>query len=195
MERFFKLNMRILKLTILLVLCVCTHSIYAQRHYTGVSALEANYGLNIFGDNGNNLSLAVSKYRNRTTYWKIGLNYFEKSFDYSVSAESEEQPEVISINRKARDYYIDGAYYKTVATNLSSLYFNLGLGAFTGVEAYKEEKDKYDYMLGLKIEAELEYFISGRMAILGRVKQYWSPFSDISKWNTVWNIGVKVLLY
>lgn len=43
--------MRLLKLTLLLVLCACTHSVYAQRHYVGISALEVNYGLNIFGRN------------------------------------------------------------------------------------------------------------------------------------------------
>lgn len=187
--------MRILKLTLLVVLCACTHSLYAQRHYAGVSALEFNYGMNMFGDCDNNLSLSVSKYKNRTTYWKIGLNYFEKSFDYKMENGSQEQSEIVSVNRTARNYYLDGVYYKTVASNLSSLYFNLGLGVFTGVESYKEDKDKYDYMLGPKLEAELEFFISGRMALLGRVKQYWSQFSDINEWNTVWNVGIKFLLY
>lgn len=187
--------MRILKLTLLVVLCACTHSLYAQRHYAGVSALEFNYGMNMFGDCDNNLSLSVSKYKNRTTYWKIGLNYFEKSFDYKMENGSQEQSEIVSVNRTARNYYLDGVYYKTVASNLSSLYFNLGLGVFTGVESYKEDKDKYDYMLGPKLEAELEFFISGRMTLLGRVKQYWSPFSDINEWNTVWNVGIKFLLY
>ena len=59
--------MRLLKLTLLLVLCACTHSVYAQRHYVGISALEVNYGLNIFGRNNTNLNLSVSKYRSRTT--------------------------------------------------------------------------------------------------------------------------------
>ena len=47
----------------------------------------------------------------------------------------------------------------------------------------------------LQLDNELEYFVSPRVAILGRVKQYWSPFSYASKWNTVWNLGVKVLIY
>ncbi|MSD68745.1 hypothetical protein GKE29_24065 [Escherichia coli] len=96
----------------------------------------------MFGDCDNNLSLSVSKYKNRTTYWKIGLNYFEKSFDYKMENGSQEQSEIVSVNRTARNYYLDGVYYKTVASNLSSLYFNLGLGVFTGVESYKEDKDK-----------------------------------------------------
>lgn len=175
--------MRLLKLTLLLVLCACTHSVYAQRHYVGISALEVNYGLNIFGRNNTNLNLSVSKYRSRTTYWKIGLNYFPVSCS------------IVSFSSTAKDYYIDAAYFKTVATNLSSLYFSLGLGLFTGVEAYKRQDNKYDFLLGLKIEPELEYFVSPRVAILGRVKQYWSPFSYASKWNTVWNLGVKVLIY
>lgn len=187
--------MRLLKLTLLLVLCACTHSVYAQRHYVGISALEVNYGLNIFGRNNTNLNLSVSKYRSRTTYCKIGLNYFEKSYNYSYESNTTEVPTIVSFSSTAKDYYIDAAYFKTVATNLSSLYFSLGLGLFTGVEAYKKQDDKYDFLLGLKIEPELEYFVSPRVAILGRVKQYWSPFSYASKWNTVWNLGVKVLIY
>lgn len=182
------------KLTLLLVLCAYMHNLYAQRHYAGVSALELNYGQNILGSNNHNASLSFSKYRNRTTYWKVGLNYFEKSFDYSYEDGSLEVPEFKSVNRIARDYYIDAAYFKTVTTNLSSLYFNLGIGVFTGVESYKKVDDEYEFLVGPKVEAELEYFVSGRVAFLGRVKQYWSPFSH-SEWNTVWNVGIKVLLY
>lgn len=187
--------MKILNLTLLLVFCACTHSVYAQRHYAGISAIEANYGLNIFGRSNTNLNFSVSKYRNRTTYWKIGLNYLEKSYNYSYEDNSLEVPSIISFSSTAKDYYLDAAYFKTVATNLSSLYFSLGLGAFTGVEAYKKHDDKYDFLLGPKVEAELEYFVTGRVALLGRIKQYWSPFSYASKWNTVWNVGVKVLIY
>lgn len=187
--------MKILNLTLLLGLCVQTHSLYAQRHYEGISALEANYGLNIFGRSNTNLNISVSKYRNRTTMWKLGLNYLEKSYDYSYEDNSQEVPREISFSSTAKDYYLDGVYLKTVATNLSSLYLNLGLGAFIGVEAYKKQDDKYNFLFGPKAELELEYFISGRIALLGRVKQYWSPFSYASKWNTVWNAGVKVLIY
>ena len=148
--------------------------------------------MNIFGRNNTNLNLSVSKYRSRTTYWKIGLNYFEKSYNYSYESNTTEVPTIVSFSSTAKDYYIDAAYFKTVATNLSSLYFSLGLGLFTGVEAYKRQDNKYDFLLGLKIEPELEYFVSPRVAILGRVKQYWSPFSYASKWNTVWNLGVTV---
>lgn len=118
--------MRLLKLTLLLVLCACTHSVYAQRHYVGISALEVNYGLNIFGRNNTNLNLSVSKYRSRTTYWKIGLNYFEKSYNYSYESNTTEVPTIVSFSSTAKDYYIDAAYFKTVATNLSSLYFSKG---------------------------------------------------------------------
>ncbi len=69
--------MNIKKMTFILVMCGCMHGLYAQRHYAGVSALELNYGQNIFGSNNHNASLSFSKYRNRTTFWKIGLNYLK----------------------------------------------------------------------------------------------------------------------
>lgn len=182
-------------LTSFIVLCISIQEVYAQRHYAGVSALEMNYGMNIFGKRDNNLNFSFSKYRNRTSYWKVGLNYFEKSFEYSYEDVSLGDPEMVSLDRTAKDYFLDVLYAKTIATNMTSLFFNLGLGAFTGVETYKEIDTEYDYLLGAKLEAELEYFVSKRVALLGRVTQYWSPFSDISKWNTTWNIGVKLLLY
>ena len=55
---------------------------YAQQHYKGVSALEVNYGTNIFGDADNYFNLSYSRYINRKSYWKIGANYFEKTDDY-----------------------------------------------------------------------------------------------------------------
>lgn len=182
-------------LMLLLVLCTSIHALYGQRHYAGVSALEFNYGLNIFGKSDNNLNFYYSKYKNRTTYWKVGLNYFEKSFKYNYEDASSGDIETITLNRKATDVFLDAVYAKTVATNMTSLYFNMGLGAFTGVESYKESNTEYDFLLGAKLEAELEYFISGRVALLGRLTQYWSPFSDINKWNTTWNLGLKILLY
>ena len=95
--------MNIKKMTFILVMCGCMHGLYAQRHHAGVSALELNYGHNIFGSNNHNASLSFSKYRNRTTFWKIGLNYFEKSFDYRYEDLSLEVPEVRTVGRIARD--------------------------------------------------------------------------------------------
>ena len=45
---------------------------FAQRHYKNISALEMNYGSNIFGDYGHYGNLSFSKYVNRKSYWKAG---------------------------------------------------------------------------------------------------------------------------
>lgn len=170
-----------------------TQEIYAQRHYTGISSIEASYGMNMFGRNNTHLNLGYSKYRNRTSYWKLGFNYFEKSFSYNLPSEEDNVGQ--RVGSTGRDYYIDANYYKTVATNLTSLYLSLGIGAYTGVEYYKMPEKEYDFILGPKIGAEIEYFILPKTALIGRINQYWSPFSDISHWNTIWNVGVKILIY
>lgn len=54
---------------------------FAQRHYKNISALEMNYGSNIFGDYGHYGNLSFSKYVNRKSYWKAGISYFEKPYD------------------------------------------------------------------------------------------------------------------
>ena len=59
-------------------------SVKAQRHYSGVRAIDMSYGLNIFGRDNTHLNVSISRYRNRTTYWKGGLNFLEKSFTYKL---------------------------------------------------------------------------------------------------------------
>lgn len=54
----------------------------AQRHYTVVSALEANHGLNVFAKPNTNLNFAYSMYKNRTTYCTLGLNNLEHTQIY-----------------------------------------------------------------------------------------------------------------
>ena len=165
---------------------------YAQQHYKGGSALELNYGTNIFGNADNFVNLSYSRYINRKSYWKIGANYFEKTYEYSITLpESETTP---TRETKAKDIYIDGNYHYTLASNLKSVYWGLNIGAFTGVEHKKHSDKEYQFIIGPKVGTEMEVFILPRMALLASVQQYWNPFS-FHEWNTVWNIGIKALLY
>lgn len=78
-----------MKIVILILLLFTGGSVIkAQRHYKRISALEGSYGTNIFGKADNMANISFSKYIDRTSYWKAGLNYFEKSFDYSVNTEA-----------------------------------------------------------------------------------------------------------
>lgn len=142
--------MRLLKLTLLLVLCACTHSVYAQRHYVGISALEVNYGLNIFGRNNTNLNLSVSKYRSRTTYWKIGLNYFEKSYKLD---------DVACLSSDYRFYMnIGGSYHCLKFLNFQQVTVNLNLSTD----------------LLFKVATVSDYFSmnsEGRMSFVGQVRE------------------------
>jgi hypothetical protein len=180
-------------------------NILSQRHYKGINGIEANYGLNIFEDNGTFLNVSASKYVNRTTYWKIGLNYFEKHKVYNILSDMDFLSEILPGNtvfpKTCKSYFIDGMYYKTVATNLTSLYFSVGLGAFIGTESYYKtdtvslSDEHYRFLVGPKATAEFELFLSSRIALLGGLSQYWMPTSKVNTWNTVWNVGFKILIY
>lgn len=189
-----------LKVLIICVSCLVSSLVsqraFGQRHYAGVHGIECNYGLNVFGRSNTFLNISVSKYTTRMTHWKLGLNYFEKSYDYHYEDPSLLDSQNTTVYSTAKDYYLDGVYSRTVATNLSNLYLNLGIGAFTGAEAFKsDEGKKYDFLLGPKIEVETEIYLLPKVALIGRLMQHWSPFSGIAEWNTVWNVGVKVLIY
>lgn len=190
-------HLRLIIISVTLLLC--TANAFAQRHYENIPALEVNYGANIFGDADNYCSLSFSKYINRKSYWKAGVGYFEKSYEYTLSTnESLDLPESgVPIDKgddKGMDFYMDGGYYRTLATNLKSIYWSVGIGGFIGTEYLRHSKKEYTFIVGPKLETELEIFILPRTAILARIQQHWNPLS-IDQWNTVWNIGIKVLLY
>ena len=190
-------HLRLIIISVTLLLC--TANAFAQRHYENIPALEVNYGANIFGDADNYCSLSFSKYINRKSYWKAGVGYFEKSYEYTLSTnESLDLPESgVPIDKgddKGMDFYMDGGYYRTLATNLKSIYWSVGIGGFIGNEYMRHPKKQYTFIVGPKLETELEIFILPRTAILARIQQHWNPLS-IDQWNTVWNIGIKVLLY
>lgn len=190
-------HLRLIAISVTLLLC--TAGAFAQRHYENISTLEVNYGTNIFGDADNYCGFSFSKYINRKSYWKAGLGYFEKSYEYTpVTAEPSGPHEAgASIGKghdKGRDFYVDGGYYRTLASDLKSVYWSIGIGGFIGAEHVRHPEEEYAFIVGPKLETELEIFISPRMAMLGRIQQHWNPLS-INKWNTVWNIGIKVLLY
>lgn len=174
------------------VLLLCIGDSYAQQHYKGISAIELNYGTNIFGDADNYLNLSYSRYINRKSYWKIGANYFEKTYGYSVTLPESETP--LARETKGKDLYIDGSCHYTLASNLKSVYWGLSIGAFTGVEHARHSDKEYQFIIGPKIGTEMEVFILPRMALLASIQQYWNPLS-LHEWNTVWNIGIKALLY
>ena len=155
-----------------LSLLLCTVSAFAQRHYENI---------------------------HRTSYWKAGLSYFEKPYEYTpnlpqVSTLNPEETIPETIHDKGKDFYVDGGYYRTLASNLKSVYWSIGLGGFIGTEYVRHPDKEYNFIIGPKLETELEVFILPRTALLARIQQHWNPLS-IDKWNTVWNVGIKILLY
>lgn len=139
-------------IVISVTLLLCTANAFAQRHYENISALEINYGANIFGDADNYTSFSFSKYINRKSYWKTGVGYFEKSDEYSLPKnESPVIPEsgtpIGKRHDKGMDFYLDGGYYRTLASNLKSIYWNVGIGGFIGVEYLHHPQKEYTFII------------------------------------------------
>lgn len=187
---------------ILLLLIAISLEAHSQRHYKGISSLEMNYGTNVFGKADNYANIAFGKYISRKSYWKAGLNYFEKSFEY-LAQQPSAMPDMymslmetypVSNESKARDWYIDGSYNYTFVSNLKSVYWSIGIGAFMGTEYSKYPKEEYQFIIGPEIGTEIEFFILPKMAFIAGIKEVWNPLS-IKKWNTIWNAGIKILLY
>ena len=163
-------------------------------------ALEGSYGTNIFGKADNMANISFSKYIDRTSYWKAGLNYFEKSFDYSVNTEATQPLGIMPVMQNqqreetARNWFVNGSYNRTIASNLKSIYWNIGIGCFLGTEYTRHPSKEYQFIVGPEIGTEIELFILPKLAFTVGIKEMWSPLS-VKNWNTVWNAGLKILLY
>ena len=190
-----------MKIVILILLLFTGGSVIkAQRHYKRISALEGSYGTNIFGKADNMANISFSKYIDRTSYWKAGLNYFEKSFDYSVNTEATQPLGIMPVMQNqqreetARNWFVNGSYNRTIASNLKSIYWNIGIGCFLGTEYTRHPSKEYLFIIGPEIGTEIELFILPKLAFTVGIKEMWSPLS-VKNWNTVWNAGMKILLY
>ena len=190
-----------MKIVILILLLFAGDSmVKAQRHYKRISALEGSYGTNIFGKADKAANISFSKYIDRTSYWKAGLNYFEKSFEYSVNTDASQSLGKMTAMQSrereetARNWFINGSYNRTIVSNLKSIYWNIGIGCFLGTEYTKHPSEEYQFIVGPEIGTEVEFFILPKLAIIVGIKEMWSPLS-IKEWNTVWNAGLKILLY
>lgn len=188
-------KLRFMGLVLILVLGI--KSVEAQQHYKGVNALEFGVGRNIFGNQDGHLNLSISKYKSRTVYLKGGLNYLENSFSYiktmpGTDLAPGEETEICSTSK---NYYADVVYFKSLFSNRSFIYLNGGIGAFMGVETYRKESRETQFLIGPKVDLETELFFTSRIALIGRLSQYWNPLSDIEHWNTLWDVGIKYLIY
>lgn len=190
-----------MKIVILILLLFAGDSmVKAQRHYKRISALEESYGTNIFGKADKAANISFSKYIDRTSYWKAGLNYFENSFEYSVNTDASQSLGKMTAMQSrereetARNWFINGSYNRTIVSNLKSIYWNIGIGCFLGTEYTKHPSEEYQFIVGPEIGTEVEFFILPKLAIIVGIKEMWSPLS-IKEWNTVWNAGLKILLY
>ena len=190
-----------MKIVILILLLFAGDSmVKAQRHYKRISALEGSYGTNIFEKADKAANISFSKYIDRTSYWKAGLNYFENSFEYSVNTDASQSLGKMTAMQSrereetARNWFINGSYNRTIVSNLKSIYWNIGIGCFLGTEYTKHPSEEYQFIVGPEIGTEVEFFILPKLAIIVGIKEMWSPLS-IKEWNTVWNAGLKILLY
>ena len=165
----------------LLLSIICGNSI-AQRHYGGIKGSEIYVGNNLTGDFNPYLSIGISKYLSRTAYIKFALNQMETT---SVATRS------VGV-WKSNEIFVNGMYYKMVYSNEANVFLNLGAGGFIGSEKWF---DSSKLMAGSMVGIEGEYFFGKKYAILLSLNELYSVLSDVRQWNTVFSVGLKILLY
>lgn len=181
-------------------------NVYSQRHFKGVSGIEASLGTRISASKAKEnpvFNIAYSRYLSYRKYYKIGFNY-----------------ETITVNMggvgkaKAYNYTIEPRFGYTVLDipNIfknQDLFFSFQAGALLGVERsnrlnqfrnpelipYVEvnKLTKNTFMAGLSISGEFEYFVSQNMGIILNVSEQFMLTSRITKFHTVGTLGVKYL--
>ncbi|MDY5812930.1 MAG: hypothetical protein SPJ97_00145 [Bacteroides sp.] len=172
---------------ILFTILIASMSVYGQRHYDGVGAISFSGGFNVNRGNTPYGQISFNKYLGRSSYYKIGLNYMQADFAAIDSVGTR-------LERRSHDYFLDLSHLWTLFTDGNYVFFNLGFGGFTGIQTYKDAKNRFRYFAGAKAEMETEIFISRRIGLLVGAQQYWNPMS-IHRWNTTAYAGLRILLY
>lgn len=178
---------------------------FAQRHFKGVSGIEASAGSRLSGSSFNPvINVAYSKYLRYRTYMKMGLNY-----------------EVIDVNMgrvgkaKAYNYNFEPRFAYTFLDmpNISQnfdFFVSIQGGAIIGLERtnrlnqfrhidnipYVEVKNltKNRLIAGGVIALESEFFFKENIGVIVGISEQYMGTSKICKFHTVLTAGIKYLL-
>lgn len=160
----------------------CAMNTFTQRHYESIPALELNCGTNLLGNVGDYYNLSFSGYTNRTNYRKAGFGYFEKPYKHTANL-----PQVLTLNPeetvpetmhdRGRNFFVDDGYYRTLACNLESAYWDISLGGFISTEYVHHPGKECSLIISPKLETRLEVPILPRTVLLVRIQQHRNPLS------------------
>ena len=74
-----------------------------------------------------------------------------------------------TIHDKGKDFYVDGGYYRTLASNLKSVYWGIALGGFIGTEYVRHPDKEYNFIIGDVYKRQVPYHSDTRNLFFGRM--------------------------
>lgn len=187
---------------IIILFALCPLSIFAQRHYKGVSGYEASFGSRLSGQTFDpSGSLYYSKYLSDKTFYKFGFNFW----DTEIKVAGKYPEHSYFFNTEFR-------YAYTLIPANQFLFINVEAGAFVGLErlnsfsnyknpqktpyvVFPKKFKKNRFVSGVSIGIETEIFLSKRIGLIINVSEYYNPMSKVIKWHTVTTGGIKYLIY
>lgn len=179
----------ILSLIIALPLCA-----YAQRHSVGISSVELNGGILPEAGAGPAASVGYSTYLSSKSILRFSADYMNNKI------------KLYQDRFNVADYGISADWQRTLITNRTNYFINLGGGMMAGYEDIGSIKTKYNenglknnmksrFIVSPFISASAELFVKNNTAIIFNIRKSYTPLSDVKNWNSVFSVGIKQLLF
>lgn len=165
-----------------------------QRHSKSIGGIDVFGGYTLTHSKAWNAGLGYMNYLSSKDILKIQGEYSQfvkKLYDSSFTM---------------KDYAINLEYLRTVYSNENNLYLNIGIGARGGYEDIASAKEylntdgkvaniKSRFYAAPVVVGEIEFFVLPKTAFIFHAKECYSPMSDVRKWNTSVEVGIRQLIF
>jgi len=184
----------------IIIFCTVVPDLSAQRYLPGQKGLQVTAGT-VNGFNLNPQSkdfafhsgLSLSQYTKNFNRWQVGVDYLEKGFLYKYKSIPQAQ------------FTADAGYFLNILSDVRKTFFvSAGASAVGGYETVNWDKkllfdgatiqNKDGFLYGGALTLEAEVYLTNRFALLVNVKERFLTGSSIGKLNTLFGVGIKIII-
>jgi hypothetical protein len=175
--------------------CFAVQQLSAQRYLPGMRGLQLAAGsVNaLYLKKGFHCDIAFSQYTKHANRWVFGFEYLEKRHTYK------------NLNIPQSQFTVDAGYYlKFLSTPRKSFFASVGASAMAGYETINWDKkllfdgatieNSDTFLFGAALTFEIEIYLSDRFVLLANIRERFLSGASLGKLNTLFGIGIKVII-
>jgi hypothetical protein len=174
------------------MLCFAVPDLPAQRYLPGQRGIQFTAGT-VNGFRDLHSGIAFSQYTKNANRWVFGIEYLEKRHPYK------------NTNIPQSQFTIDAGYYlKFLSDPRKTFFLSFGASAMAGYETVNWNNKLLSdgatiqngdaFLYGGAVTLETEIYLTDRIVLLANVRERLLAGSSVGKFNTLLELGVKLII-